>query len=42
MPEPYLMSLAKVPEEQRKHSNGLCTNQAPDPEFWAEANANKV
>ena len=42
MPETFLMPLSKVPEEQRKHSNGLCTNQAPDPEFWVPANANKI
>ena len=41
-PEPYLNPLAMVPEEQRKHSNGFCINQAPEPEFWTEGNANKV
>ena len=40
--EPYLNPLSMVPEEQRKHSNGFCINQAPEPEFWTEGNANKV
>ena len=42
VPEPYLNPLSMVPEEQRKHSNGFCINQAPEPEFWTEGNANKV
>ena len=36
------MALWKVDEKHRKHSNGLCVHQAPDPEFWVKANANKV
>ena len=42
VPEPYLMPVTEVSDTHRKHSNGKCINPAPAPEFWMEANANKV